>query len=240
MTLKNKLSTASISFLLTGSILTINAIPANATPIEDIYEPTINTAEFEVQTLTVSSVAVDVPIQRDSYSATSQAEIDALRAAEAEAARKAAEEQAAADAAAREEEARQNGSSGPNVPVNNSGVVPGQVIPADGIIAAAQSWVGVVPYGNGNHPSDSFACDGYVQYVFAQNGISLPRGADSQARRGTVIPISEAKAGDLIWWPGQHIGIYDGNGGYYHSPNWGRYVEHASKITWGNPVIVRL
>jgi cell wall-associated NlpC family hydrolase len=244
MTLKTKINTASISFLLTGSILVISSVPANAAPLEE-FEPEATapqTAQIETQSYTVSAAAVPVSLERDGYSATSQADLDAARLAAEEAARKAAEEQAAAEAAARAAERRANTTTTGNgyTAVNKSGVTPGQVVPASGIIAAAQSWVGVVPYGHGNHPSDSFACDGYVQYVFAQNGISLPRGVDSQARQGTVIPRSEAQAGDLVVWPGQHIAIYDGTGGYYHSPNWGRFVEHSATINWGNPVIVRL
>ncbi|MFE2774170.1 C40 family peptidase [Microbacterium resistens] len=106
------------------------------------------------------------------------------------------------------------------------------------IVAYAESFVGVVPYGYGNDPSDSFSCDGLVQYVFGQFGISLPRGADSQAALGTVISPAEAQAGDLLWWPGQHIGIYDGAGGMIDSPDFGRYVEHRG--IWGSPVYVRL
>lgn len=236
MTLQ-KLTITSISFLLTGSILVVTALPANAAPVEE-YNPQTYTAPIETQTLTVSSIVGSPQVVRDDFSATSQAELDAANLAAAEAARK-ADEEAKAAAIAAEIAARPATSAAPKV-INNSGVAPGQIIPADGIITAAQSWVGVVPYGYGNNPSDSFSCDGFVQYVFAQNGISLPRGADSQARQGTVIPLSEAQAGDLVWWPGQHIAIYDGNGGYYHSPDFGRYVEHASSISWGNPLIVRL
>lgn len=109
----------------------------------------------------------------------------------------------------------------------------------ENVVAYADQFIGVVPYGWGADPSDSFSCDGLVQYVFAQFGIWLPRGADSQAAMGTVISASEAQAGDLVWWPGQHVGIYDGNGGMVNSPDWGRYVEHVGGL-WGSPVFVRL
>lgn len=108
----------------------------------------------------------------------------------------------------------------------------------ENIVAYAQQFVGVVPYGAGNNPNDSFSCDGLVQYVFAHFGVSLPRGADYQAALGTVISPAEARAGDLLWYPGQHIGIYDGSGGMIDSPDWGRYVEH--RAIWGSPVYVRL
>jgi cell wall-associated NlpC family hydrolase len=116
---------------------------------------------------------------------------------------------------------------------------PNQPYSGAAVIAYAAKFVGVVPYGMGNSPTTSFSCDGYTQYVFAAFGINLPRTADRQAARGVRIAKADAVAGDLVWWPGQHVGIYDGAGGMYNSPNWGRYVEHATSL-WGNPVFIRL
>lgn len=109
----------------------------------------------------------------------------------------------------------------------------------EAVIAYASQFVGVVPYGMGNSPTDSFSCDGFVQYVLAGFGVSMPRTANAQASRGVAISVADARAGDLVWWPGQHIGIYDGAGGMYDSPDWGRYVQHRTSI-WGNPVYIRL
>jgi cell wall-associated NlpC family hydrolase len=111
----------------------------------------------------------------------------------------------------------------------------------EAVVAYAETFVGVVPYGWGNDPSDSFGCDGLVQYVYGHFGISLPRGADNQAALGTVISAGEARAGDLMWWPGRHIGIYDGAGGVIDAPDWGRYVEHhAPWASSGPPIYIRL
>ena len=111
----------------------------------------------------------------------------------------------------------------------------------EAVVAYAETFVGVVPYGWGADPSDSFGCDGLVQYVFGHFGISLPRGADNQAALGTVISADEARAGDLVWWPGRHIGIWDGAGGIIDSPDWGRYVEHhAPWASSGPPIFIRL
>lgn len=116
-----------------------------------------------------------------------------------------------------------------------------QAFSGDAVVAYAETFVGVVPYGWGADPSDSFGCDGLVQYVFGHFGISLPRGADNQAALGTVISADEARAGDLVWWPGRHIGIWDGAGGIIDSPDWGRYVEHhAPWASSGPPIFVRL
>jgi cell wall-associated NlpC family hydrolase len=116
---------------------------------------------------------------------------------------------------------------------------PSQAYSGAAILEYAAQFVGVVPYGEGNSPTTSFSCDGYTQYVFAGLGISLPRGADHQAALGVQISQSQAVAGDLVWWPHRHVGIYDGAGGMYNSPTWGRYVEHASSL-WGAPLFIRL
>ena len=107
------------------------------------------------------------------------------------------------------------------------------------VLTYASQFVGVVPYGTGNSPDTSFSCDGFTQYVFSGFGISLPRGADHQARLGVRISQADAVAGDLVYWPGQHIGIYDGAGGMYNSPRPGRYVEHVGSL-WGSPLFIRL
>ncbi|MBG6106465.1 C40 family peptidase [Frigoribacterium sp. CG_9.8] len=107
------------------------------------------------------------------------------------------------------------------------------------VLEYAAQFVGVVPYGTGNSPDTSFSCDGFTQYVFAGFGISLPRTADSQARLGISISKADAVAGDFVYWPGQHIGIYDGAGGMYNSPRPGRYVEHVGSL-WGSPLFIRL
>ena len=57
-----------------------------------------------------------------------------------------------------------------------------------------------------------------MQWVYAQHGVSLPRGADAQAASGTTIPRSEARPGDLVWKPG-HIGIYAGGNQFVDAGN---------------------
>lgn len=170
----------------------------------------------------VPSAAADVPFVRDGYGATSQEELDASAAA-------------AAAAAAASSSASSSGASASSA----SFAAPAVSRSGDAILSYASQFVGVVPYGNGNDPSDSFSCDGFVQYVFGAFGVSLPRGASAQASAGVEIPASEAVAGDLLWWPEGHIAIYDGAGGMYDSPDWGRYVQHRLSI-WGDPVYIRI
>lgn len=115
---------------------------------------------------------------------------------------------------------------------------PAQTYSGQAVVNFAMQFVGVVPYGMGNSPTTSFSCDGLVQYVFGSFGISLPRTAGAQASRFMVISPADALPGDLLWWPGQHDGIYAGGGMMVDSPTWGRYVEYHA--IWGNPVYMRL
>lgn len=115
---------------------------------------------------------------------------------------------------------------------------PAQTYSGQAVVDFAKQFVGIVPYGSGNSPTTSFSCDGFTQFVFGNFGISLPRIADSQARVAVAISAADAQPGDLLWWPGQHVGIYAGGGMMVDSPTWGRYVEYHG--IWGNPVYMRL
>lgn len=107
------------------------------------------------------------------------------------------------------------------------------------VVAFAEQFVGVVPYGWGASPDTSFGCDGLTQYVYGQFGIKLSRLVSNQAAAGIRVSVGDAQAGDLVVWPGAHIGIYDGDGGVIHSPNWGRFVEHRHNL-WGSYYFVRV
>lgn len=79
-----------------------------------------------------------------------------------------------------------------------------------GITATAMSYQGA-PYVWGGTTPGGWDCSGFVQYVYAQNGIELPRLAASQGAAGT--PTSNPKPGDLVIQNGgSHVGIYLGNG----------------------------
>lgn len=115
---------------------------------------------------------------------------------------------------------------------------PAQSYSGQAVVDFAMQFVGVVPYGYGNSPTTSFSCDGLTQYVFKNFGIHLPRIVHNQAARGVRISAADARPGDLLWYPGQHIGIYAGSGMMIDAPRPGRYVEY--RPIWGNPVYLRL
>jgi cell wall-associated NlpC family hydrolase len=183
---------------------------------------------------------------REQFEAGVEAERQAKIAAEQEAAAAAAAE-AERQRQARENEGSGSGSGGGGgsapapapapAPVNVA--PPSQSYSGQAVVDYAEQFVGVVPYGYGAHPSDSFGCDGLTQYVYGQFGISLPRLVSRQAAMGVRVSAQNAQPGDLVVWPGSHIGIYDGHGGVIHSPDWGRYVTHANGL-WGSYYFVRL
>ena len=91
----------------------------------------------------------------------------------------------------------------------------------NGIIDLAQQFLGV-PYVWGGSSPRGFDCSGFVQYVYAQKGIHLPRTADIQATAGQPVSKSELQPGDLVFFAGDyvnisHVGIYVGNGQMIHA-----------------------
>ena len=75
------------------------------------------------------------------------------------------------------------------------------------------------PYLFGGTTPKGFDCSGFVQYVFNQNSIKLPRTADLQYKVG--IKTNNPQVGDLVFFstyePGpSHCGIYAGNNTFLH------------------------
>ncbi len=77
----------------------------------------------------------------------------------------------------------------------------------------------------GASPTTSFDCSGLVQWCYGKAGIPLPRTAQEQYDVTQHIPLSEAKAGDLVFFHSTydagtyitHIGIYQGNNRMFHA-----------------------
>nr|WP_240148307.1 NlpC/P60 family protein [Diaminobutyricibacter tongyongensis] len=192
-------------------------------PTADAATPPAGIPAGPVQTFRVGTAVLAPTVARDPATATTQASLDAVRNREAEAAALAAHELAVAAVAHR----------GPT-----HFHPPALTRTGEAIVAYARQYVGLVPYSTGASPSAGFECDGFTQWVYAAFGVALPRGVNEQAALGTPVPPAKARAGDLVVYPGEHIGIYDGRGGIIDSPDWGRYVSHRS--VWGHPVFVRI
>jgi cell wall-associated NlpC family hydrolase len=93
------------------------------------------------------------------------------------------------------------------------------------VVEYAKKFIGV-PYQYGGNGPYSFDCSGYVKYVFANFGVSLPRTSYSQMSVGTAVSRENLQPGDLVFFrSGGHVGIYVGNNQYIHAPESGRTVS---------------
>ncbi|PZO70411.1 MAG: hypothetical protein DI634_03170 [Kocuria palustris] len=100
-----------------------------------------------------------------------------------------------------------------------------------GVTGAAMSYQGAGYVWGGTTPS-GWDCSGFVQYVYAQNGIDLPRTAAAQGAAGT--PTSNPQPGDLVIQNGgSHVGIYLGNGQMISAlnPSQGTQVHAVSAMS---------
>lgn len=105
------------------------------------------------------------------------------------------------------------------------------------VFAVAKKYVGV-PYRYGGASPAGFDCSGYIQFVYAQFGVSLPHSATGQGALGKPISINDAQPGDIVMMPG-HNGFYAGNGMILDAPRAGGVVS-IRPIWTTNYYIVRL
>jgi cell wall-associated NlpC family hydrolase len=102
------------------------------------------------------------------------------------------------------------------------------------ILQAAESRLGC-PYVWAASGPNAFDCSGLTMWCYRQAGISINR-VDTSQRAGarSVLPVSEAQPGDILWMPG-HVGIYMGGGAYIHAPQTGDVVRYAYNMgMWSN------
>jgi len=90
---------------------------------------------------------------------------------------------------------------------------------ADALIAEAKKYIGV-PYVWGGSTPSGFDCSGYLNYVYAQVGVSIPRTVATIWNAAT--PVSSPQKGDIVFFttyaPGaSHAGIYLGDNKFIHA-----------------------
>lgn len=91
---------------------------------------------------------------------------------------------------------------------------------ADQVIATGLKYQGVpYEYGAESGNTSSFDCSSFTQFIFEQNGISLPRSSKQQSTVGTLVPRDELQPGDLVFFysPIHHVAIYMGDGKILHT-----------------------
>jgi peptidoglycan DL-endopeptidase CwlO len=94
-----------------------------------------------------------------------------------------------------------------------------------GVVGIAMQYLGV-PYVWGGATPSGFDCSGFVMYVYAQMGVSLPHYTGAQWGMGVPVAESDLEPGDLVFFDGLgHVGIYVGGGEFIHSPHTGDVVR---------------
>ena len=90
------------------------------------------------------------------------------------------------------------------------------------IVAQAKRFLGV-RYLWGGLSAWGFDCSGLVWDVYRAHGMTIPRDADPQFRRGTPVATSALRPGDLLFYGTQsyvhHVAIYAGGGRMVEAPD---------------------
>lgn len=98
-------------------------------------------------------------------------------------------------------------------PAPSASAIPPKLPAIDGVaIAEAALAERGRPYRLGGETPAGFDCSGLVQYVFAEQGITVPRQVIDQFSVGEPVPRREIKAGDLLFFAttsdeASHVGI---------------------------------
>ncbi|WP_110112570.1 C40 family peptidase [Bacillus sp. CGMCC 1.16541] len=91
----------------------------------------------------------------------------------------------------------------------------------DKIIPAAKKYMNI-PYRYGGTAPTGFDCSGYIQYVYNEAGIKLPRTTVDMYRVGQAVSKANLRVGDLVFFNTtgripSHAGIYIGDNEFIHS-----------------------
>src|SRR5215471_11292203 len=114
---------------------------------------------------------------------------------------------------------------------------PGAVTPAaNHAVGLAREYLGT-PYVWGGESTKGFDCSGLLQYVWAKQGVNIPRTTYDQWDAGKRVPAGELRPGDAVFFHGSdarvengrtlpgHVGMYIGDGNIIQAPHTGATVE---------------
>jgi cell wall-associated NlpC family hydrolase len=132
-------------------------------------------------------------------------------------------------------QAEQRLSTGGSTSSNSGGGVGGNPPPGryGGVVGIAMQYLGIPYRWGGASPSTGFDCSGFVMYVYAQVGVSLPHNAAMQYGYGSPVSRANLQPGDLVFFNGLgHNGIYIGGNQFIHSPHTGDVVKISTLTGW--------
>ncbi|MCL5734335.1 MAG: NlpC/P60 family protein [Actinobacteria bacterium] len=116
-------------------------------------------------------------------------------------------------------------SGGPNVPSSPT---------CTKVVEIAMNFIGV-PYLWAGSTPNGFDCSGFVKYVYAKVGVSLPHSSRMMYEYGTSVSRDQLEPGDLVFFysPISHVGIYIGNGQMINSRTGGVRIDGIWKSYYG-------
>lgn len=92
---------------------------------------------------------------------------------------------------------------------------------------ATSKYIGLPYVWGGNDPSVGLDCSSFVQNVYRDMGVELPRVTWDQMKQGTpVASMAQAQPGDLLFsFNGGHVAIYLGDGKAIDAPQPGKTIQ---------------
>jgi cell wall-associated NlpC family hydrolase len=101
------------------------------------------------------------------------------------------------------------------------------------VVRYAKRFIGVRYVYGGSSPRSGFDCSGFVRYVYAHFGVSLPRSSYAQFGDGRRVSRRSLRPGDLVFFDSVgHVGLYVGNGRFIHAPHTGTRVQISPLAGW--------
>jgi cell wall-associated NlpC family hydrolase len=115
-----------------------------------------------------------------------------------------------------------------------------------GVLRAATQYLDIPYVYGGTNPKTGLDCSGFVQRVYADMGIALPRVTYDQVKVGQAInDRTQLRPGDLVFFTGDrgnrvngHVGIYVGNNMMVDAPYTGARVGYR-RVDWNRMTAMR-
>lgn len=111
-------------------------------------------------------------------------------------------------------------------------------------VKLAEHYLGT-PYVYGGDKPGGFDCSGLLQYVWAKNGVNIPRTTYQQWSAGKAVDLHNLQPGDAVFYRGSdpmvqggkvlpgHVAMYIGNGKVIQAPHTGADVQITSLNAMG-------
>ena len=100
------------------------------------------------------------------------------------------------------------------------------------ILDLARHYLGTKYVFGGASPRTGFDCSGFVQWLYGQVGIKLPRTTFEQVKVGTPVGMKDLQPGDILFFNTEndprgpsHEALYIGNGKFIQAPHTGDVVK---------------